>query len=307
MANVNPDNQIRLAAFDWLSRQIRLHGDVLSRKLLEEGFVFQGEQVTLIGASGIWKPRVLPEIPLSITTTSSGPYEDSFRPDELLEYKYRGTDPMHRDNVGLRKAMQQRIPLIYFQSEVPGKYAAAWPVYIVGDDPANLTFTVAVDDYAYVKIQPELSQQRFNDAEWIGRRAHVTRMVRARLGQQGFRVRVIDAYQEQCACCRLRHVELLDAAHIVPHSDPKSEMAVKNGISLCKLHHAAFDSYLFGIRPDHVIEVREDVRREKDGPMLIHGLQQIHDQKIAAPRSIGLAPDPNLLEQRYEIFRSARL
>jgi len=121
-----------------------------------------------------------------------------------------------------------------------------------------------------VKIQPELSQQRFNDAEWIGRRAHITRMVRARLGQQGFRVRVIDAYQEQCACCRLKHIELLDAAHIVPHSDPKSEMAVKNGISLCKLpacrseyanpsrmgngrhagrHHAAFDSYLFGIRP----------------------------------------------------------
>lgn len=302
---MNPDHHIRLAAFDWLTKQTQLYNGDLPRKLLEQGFPFQGQQVSLVGASGIWKPRILPEIPLSITTTSSGPYEDSFRPDELLEYKYRGTDPNHRDNVGLRKAMRQRVPLIYFQSEVPGKYAAAWPVYIVGDDPANLTFTVAVDDYAYVKIQPELSQQRFNDAEWIGRRAHITHLVRARLGQQGFRVRVIDAYQEQCACCRLKHIELLDAAHIVPDADPKSEMAVKNGISLCKLHHAAFDSYLFGIRPDHVIEVRKDVRKEKDGPMLIHGLQSLHEKTIVAPRRIGLAPDRHLLEERFEEFRRA--
>ena len=302
---MNTDHQIRLAAFDWLSKQTQLHGEMLSRKILEAGFAFQGEQVTLVGASGIWKPRVLPEIPLSITTTASGPYADSFRPDELLEYKYRGIDPNHRDNVGLRKAMQQRVPLIYFQSEVPGKYAAAWPVYIVGDDPVNLTFTVAVDDYAYVKIQPELSQQRFNDAEWIGRRAHITRMVRARLDQQGFRVRVIDAYDEQCACCRLKHVELLDGAHIVPDSDPESVMAVRNGISLCKLHHAAFDSYLFGIRPDYVIEVRKDVLKEKDGPMLIHGLQEMHSTKIVVPRSAQLVPDRKLLEQRFEQFKGA--
>lgn len=301
---MNPDHQIRIAAFDWLTMQTRLHGDILPRKLLEQGFDFQGERITLVGPQGIWKPRIL-KLPLSIATTSSGKYDDAPRSDGLIQYKYQGENANSWDNVLLRETIQERVPLIYFKSEVPGKYAAAWPVYIVGDDPANLTFTVAVDDYAYVKIQPELSQQRFNDAEWIGRRAHITRMVRARLGQQGFRVRVIDAYQEQCACCRLRHVELLDAAHIVPHSDPKSEMAVKNGISLCKLHHAAFDSYLFGIRPDHVIEVREDVRKEKDGPMLIHGLQGLHSNKIVAPKREGLAPDPKLLEERFELFRHA--
>lgn len=301
------DHQVRLASFDWLTKQTQLHSDVLPRKLLEQGFTFQGERVSLVGASGIWKPRVLTEIPLSITTTSSGPYEDAFRSDDLLEYKYRGTDPNHRDNVGLRKAMEQRIPLVYFQSHVPGKYSAVWPVYIVGDNRETLTFTVAVDDYAYVRMQPVLGQESFNESELIGRRAYITRQVRARLHQRSFREQVLHAYKEQCACCRLKHLELLDAAHIIPDSDPHGIAAVKNGISLCKLHHAAFDSYLFGIRPDHVIEVREDVRKEKDGPMLIHGLQQIHDQKIAAPRSVGLAPDPNLLEQRYEMFRSARL
>lgn len=42
---------------------------------------------------------------------------------------------MHRDNVGLRKAYQNGIPLIYFQGIIPGKYMAVWPVYIAGDDP----------------------------------------------------------------------------------------------------------------------------------------------------------------------------
>ena len=68
-------------------------------------------------------------------------------------------------------------------------------------------------------------------------------------------------------------------------------------------HHAAFDSYLFVIRPDYVIEVREDVLEEKDGPMLIHGLQGMHSTKIVVPRSAQLAPDRNLLEQRFVQFR----
>jgi len=34
------DQKIRLAAFNWLSEQVSIHGDVLPRKLLEEGFVF---------------------------------------------------------------------------------------------------------------------------------------------------------------------------------------------------------------------------------------------------------------------------
>ena len=56
-----------------------------------------------------------------------------------------GNSPNHRDNVGLRKAMLNRIPLIYFHG-IACKYLAAWPVYIIRDDPANLSFTVAVDD-----------------------------------------------------------------------------------------------------------------------------------------------------------------
>ena len=66
-------------------------------------------------------------------------------------------------------------------------------------------------------------------------------------------------YAERCALCRLRHLELLDAAHITPDSDAEGEPVISNCVALCKLHHAAFDRFFFAIRPDYVIEVRPSV------------------------------------------------
>jgi putative restriction endonuclease len=40
--------------------------------------------------------------------------------------------------------MTDRVPLVYFHGLMPGKYIAAWPVFVVGDDPGALMFTVAL-------------------------------------------------------------------------------------------------------------------------------------------------------------------
>jgi putative restriction endonuclease len=61
---------------------------------------------------------------------------------------------------------------------------------------------------------------------------------------------------------------------------------------------------LLGVRPDYVIEVRKDILREKDGPMLIHGLQGLHLKEILVPRSADLRPNPDLLDRRYQHFRA---
>jgi putative restriction endonuclease len=133
----------------------------------------------------------------------------------------------------------------------------------------------------------------------------VTRTIRQRLHQVVFRERVIRAYQERCALCSLRHLELLDAAHITPDSDPEGEPIVSNGVSLCKLHHAAFDRLFFAIRPDYLIEVRPSILAEHDGPMLVVGLQQIHEKRISLPRRAGDLPDPERLARRYQEFLAA--
>ncbi|MHB8860059.1 MAG: HNH endonuclease [Thermoleophilia bacterium] len=295
------DKKVRLAAFDWLDQQIRIHGDVLPRTLLLEGFELDGQRISLISpAQGIFKPRVLAEIPLSITTTSKGPYNDRMGPDNLIHYSYRGTDPNHRDNVGLVKAMQVGTPLIYFHGVTPGKYMVERPVFIVGADPASLTFRVALDEPAFLDIYAR-KEVSIGEAD-IERRRYITATVRQRLHQATFRERVLAAYQEQCALCKLKHTELLDAAHIIPDTAEGGEPVVSNGLSLCKLHHAAFDSFFLGIRPDYMIQVRRDVLSEKDGPMLIHGLQELHEKRIILPRSRIQHPSQHRLELRYEEF-----
>lgn len=294
------DKKVRLAAFDWLDQQIRIHGDVLPRTLLLAGFEVDGQRIPLLSPAGIFKPRVLAEIPLSITTTAKGPYNDRMGPDGLIHYSYCGTDPNYRDNVGLVKAMQAGTPLIYFHAVTPGKYMVERPVFIVGADPASLTFRVALDEPAFMDIYAR-KEVSIGESD-IERRRYITATVRQRLHQATFRERVLAAYREQCTLCKLKHAELLDAAHIIPDADAGGEPVVSNGLSLCKLHHAAFDSFFLGIRPDFVIQVRRDVLSEEDGPMLLHGLQDLHEKRIILPRSKVHYPSHEKLETRYEEF-----
>lgn len=270
------------------------------------GFSFEGAPVPLIGPQGIFKPSILPELPLTVTTAPivegrPRPYEDRIEEGGLIVYRYRGSDPQHRDNVGLRLAMQRQVPLVYLHGLVPGRYLPVWPVYVVGDDPRALCFSVAVED----RQIPSLPA-RFEDAAAVElRRRYVTRATRQRLHQQSFRERVLEAYRLSCAICRLRHQELLEAAHILPDSHPRGEPIVPNGLALCMLHHAAFDNHLLGVRPDFVVEVRADILREPDGPMLRHGLQGFHRETILVPRSAHLQPNRDFLAERYEWFRKA--
>ena len=78
-----------------------------------------------------------------------------------------------------------------------------------------------------------------------------------------------------------------------------------NGLALCSIHHRAFDANFLGIRPDLVIEVRPDILREIDGPMLRHGLQEMAGRRLTTPRARILQPDPSRLEERYAEFRAA--
>ena len=288
-----------MAAFNFLKEQSALHGGpVLPRRLLEQGFELDGRRVPLLGPQGIFKPAVC-DLPLSITTVPEipgreRPYEDE-PTYEGVHYRYRGKDPRHADNAGLRRAFVEHVPLIYFHGHRPGLYHAEWPVYVVRDDPSRLTFTVLTEDLSAIATTAEVA-----DAP---ERAYLAVLMTRRLHQSLFRIRVLDAYDETCAVCRLRHSELLDAAHILADKHPLEEPAVSNGLALCKLHHAAFDADILAVRPDLRIEVRHDVLHEADGPMLKVGLQGFDGQLISVPRTRALRPNVDFLTERYERFR----
>jgi putative restriction endonuclease len=296
----NIDDKIRLAAFEWLDNQSIIHGDVLPRDLLESGFQFNNQRITLLGAKGIWKPKSM-SYPLSITTTSNGPYSDSFTEDGFLKYKYRGQDPEHPDNKGLRTLMSLQKPLIYFHSVIKSKYLATWPVYIILDNKKELVFTVAVDD---IKMVNKELQQTNEDATFY-RRSYLTSNIQLRLHQRSFRERVLLAYSNQCALCKLRHIELLDAAHIIADKEDSGDPIVQNGLALCKIHHAAFDNHFIGINPDYIIRIRTDLLTETDGPMLKYGIQSLNNSRLLLPTDKRNWPDKERLEIRFSAFLKA--
>ena len=296
------DLAIRLAAFNWLSQQTSIQGDVLPRAMLVEGFSFEGIRIPLVSPQGIFKPKEM-ELPLSITTSPNSPYDDNFNHKGLLIYRYRGTNPNNWDNVVLRKAFEQKKPLVYFHGIIPGRYLAVWPVYIVSDNPQNLSFQVAVDEMSSVN-HDNISNNVIAESH-DAKRAYITSTVRQRLHQRSFREKVLAAYHSQCAFCRLKHRELLDASHIIPDNIEESTPTVNNGLALCKLHHAAFDSLLLGVTPDYYIIVRDDVLEEIDGPILKHGLQELHKTKILLPSRHMDWPNQEALEWRYKQFASS--
>lgn len=297
------DHQVRIAAFKHLENLVSLHGEVLPYEVLKKGFDFNGNRITLLGASGIWKPQML-SIPLSITTSPNSPYSDSVTNEGFLNYKYRGIDPNHRDNVGLRESIKLKKPLIYFLGVVPGKYLATWPVYIINDNIDNLEFTIAVDEANLLATDNEINNEVSEPEEYY-RRLYTTSKVKVRMHQRLFRDRVLNAYQNHCTMCNLRHTELLDAAHIISDKEDSGEPIIINGLALCKIHHAAFDRHILGISPDYKIKVRNDILQETDGPMLKYGIQLLNNNGLILPKSKQHWPDKDRLASRYELFLNA--
>lgn len=295
------DTAMRAAMFTHLDRLRMAYPAGIPSSVINS-FVFDEQPVSLIVQPGIRKPARL-DAALTIRTTwtrdgAQAPYDDGLGSDGVFRYKWRGTDPRHADNRALREAMARRVPLAYFYPMAKGVYEAIYPVYLVAEDPARREFAVDLGAPA------EVDDLGGGAAEPLERR-YTRRLTLHRLHQVVFRPKVLRAYESRCALCRLGHAPLLDAAHILPDGHRRGDPVVPNGLAMCKIHHAAYDVDIIGIRPDHVVEVRDDVLTEIDGPMLRHGLQEMHGAPIFLPHSRHDRPDPARLEERYEQFRAA--
>ena len=287
--------QVREAAMLWLDQRSSRQVDYAWLSTFE----YDGQRIALMDRQrGIRKPASM-NAALSMRTvyTKPGdtpPYFDAEGTDGLQRYKYRGEDLMHPENRALRRAYEDSLPLIWFVGAAEGRYEPIYPVWIVADEPQQLQFVLALDEGQRLitpglNLQPEV-------------RRYVERINKARLHQPMFRARVLAAYSSRCAVCQLRHAQLLDAAHIIADGKPHGDPVVPNGLALCKIHHAAFDSNIMGIRPDLTVHIRQDILDEIDGPMLRHGLQGMHDHPVSGPSRRDARPDTNRLEERYEEF-----
>ncbi len=82
-----------------------------------------------------------------------------------------------------------------------------------------------------------------------------------KIREPGFRRAIMRIYNYTCAVCELQILTLngesvTEAAHIIPFSKSNND-DVRNGISLCKLHHWAFDRYLFSVDTSYKVVVSD--------------------------------------------------
>jgi putative restriction endonuclease len=251
-------------------------------------------------SKGIWNPASYAAT-LTIVSDPASEYDDGEHGDSLYRYSYEkrpaGQDPRGGSNAKLREAMRLGLPIVMLRKIADGQFVPIMPVYVVKDEPEHRRFLLALDESLRFLPNPaDLTDEQ---------RRYADRVVRQRLHQPVFRARVLRAYESKCAICVLRKVPLLDAAHITPDADRDGQPIVANGLTLCKIHHAAYDENIVGISPDYVVHINEGVLAEIDGPMLTYGLQRMDSRTLWIPKQRAEQPDKDRLAARFDEFRSA--
>lgn len=289
------EEEFRQLVMAAVAERTAANGGVISRAELSALLLANGETRRVIDTSkGIWNPRDL-SATLSIVSSPSGPYDDRHVDGGLFHYDYRAGS-IEGDNAKLRRAYELELPVILLRKIDNGIYVPVFPTYVVADDIENRQFILALDEslrFLANPLSPSAAEKRYAE-----------RVVRARLHQPEFRGRVIRAYRATCAICSLKHADLLDAAHIIGDSEEGGDPIVTNGLSLCKIHHAAYDRNLLGISPDYTVHLDKELLDEVDGPMLRHGLQEMHGRSLIVPVKRNELPDRERLSVRFERFRS---
>ena len=295
------DEALRTACFLSLDVLRATHGDEIPyRGALARGFSFRGGKVPyLTPYKGIYRARQQAgRAALSINTSFKSPYDDAETPDGV-SYAYRDAAVEHPDNRALLAAYAEQTPLVYFVATRPGYYSAEYPMFITADDRDARRVLVAPgkrvgppDDLEVVPIDDPLE------------RSYAVRETHVRLHQRRFRGRILVAYSNRCTICELKEVRLLDAAHIVGDLEEQGEPLVSNGLSLCSIHHRAFDQDLVGISPDYEVRVAPKLLNDADGPML-ELLKASHSRTIDLPSRRADQPDRDRLAERFDRFRSA--
>ena len=294
IANLTKEEQalLRLDVFAWIETRMQEKGWLSWDELLHD-YHFRGVHVALIGQRGIINPSLLDET-LCVQTSFRSPYLDDNSAGPV-SYKFEAQHgPTAGSNIKLRRALQNRVPIVYLEGVATGKYVAWVNVFVTSEDLLN--------EHVVIDLDPASSALTMTHLENEIEKAYALTQARRRVHQPKFRAEVLLAYETQCAICRLKHGELLDAAHIVPDSDSRGVAAVRNGLALCKIHHTAYDKQFIGISPDYEVRVNADLLLEVDGPMLKHGIQEMHGMKIHTPRSASQKPDQELLSITFEKF-----
>lgn len=295
------DDDIRSSCFASLDVLCARFGEEIPYPgALDQGFAYRGRRVPFLSTQkGIYRAAAQQgPAALSIQTSWRSPYGDS-ETDAGYLYAYRAGSMDIPDNRALRAAFTLQVPIIHFVSTRPNHYKPLYPCFVVEDHRVARRVLVApgkmigpVDEREPVAVDDPIEREyRFRET-------------RVRVHQARFRARVVPAYGQRCAICRLKELSLLDAAHITSDVDDHGLPVISNGLSLCSIHHRAFDHDLVGITPNYEVKVARRLLDEQDGPML-DLLKGFHGEAIVTPTRAAWRPDRERLAERFERFAAS--
>lgn len=283
---------IREDVFRWLDQRRDAGAYEYGRDELTS-YMYRGERIPLLDRGrGIRNPKDFDSTLTIMTSSKQTVYSDGISPEGLVRYSYQSR--ADGDNVKLLRAYENSDPLVYFLGVREGYFVGFYPAYIVHDDPLKREIHLALDESLRFFDDP----LNLKETE----RRYAERLVKTRLHQPVFRARVLRAYATACAICNLRHAELLDAAHILSDASLGGVAEVTNGLALCKIHHASYDRNLLGISPDFEVRIDQALLDEVDGPMLRHGLQDMHGRPLTLPVRKAEWPSRERLAEKFEQF-----
>jgi putative restriction endonuclease len=295
---VERDEDVRTSCFSRLAVLQAEYGEELPYAgVLSEGFPFRGKRVPFLNyQKGIYRAAAQRgPAALSIQTSAKSPYADE-ETDDGFYYDYRTGSVDQPDNRALRAAAELAVPIVYFVASRAGLYRPLHPYFVTHDLPQERRVVVTpgklVGDFDEPDTVPVVDPLE---------RKYVVRETKVRLHQGRFRGAVLLAYRDQCSICRLKEIRLLDAAHIDSDTSPTGDPLVTNGLSMCTIHHRAFDQKLVGISPDYEVRISKRLLDEHDGPML-DLLKAFHQQSLSLPKQRQHYPDRERLAARYEGF-----
>ncbi len=184
--------------------------------------------------------------------------------------------------------------VITFQPDFIGTYAQYLePLHDTGAVPAEVALLGRIANAPEGVADAEIA------ASVAKPRQYAVTETRRALRSLDFSARVLSAYGNRCAMCGVQ-LKLLEGAHIVPVSEPESTDETANGISLCVLHHQAYDRSLITFSPDYAIRVSESKVAELRAANLHGGLQRFRDnlrEVIQVPAEKANRPKPEFVEK----------
>jgi len=116
-----------------------------------------------------------------------------------------------------------------------------------------------------------------------------------------FKTKIKELYEDSCAVCGIRRYNKaqnpeVEAAHIYPVEKDGTD-DLRNGLSLCKLHHWAFDGGLFVIEDNFDIKVLPEILNDQN----YQEIYRFDGKKINLPKNKVITPNKLYLSEHRKI------